>query len=80
MMGVTLSHLRSMKLLSTSARDSIRQRTQLSNLMAFMVIFGLINPVAGSIILDQPSVQSDSSILLSVSAMPRLRGTPRRGA
>jgi hypothetical protein len=80
MMSVTLSHLRSMELLSTSARDLIRQRTQLSNLMAFMVIFGLINPAAGSIILDQPSVQSDSSILLSVSAMPRLRGTPRRGA
>jgi hypothetical protein len=79
-MGVTLCHLRSMELLSTSARDSIRQRTQLSNLMAFMTIFGLINPAASSIILDQPSVQSDFSILLSVPAMPRLRGKPRRGA
>jgi hypothetical protein len=79
-MGVTLCHLRSMELLSTSARDSIRQRTQFSNLMAFMIFFGLINPAASSIIRDQPSVQSNSSILLSVPAMPRLRGTPRRGA
>ena len=79
-MGVTLCHLRSMELLSTSARDSIRQRTQFSNLMAFMIFFGLINPAASSIIRDQPSVQSNSSILLSVPAMPRLRGMPRRGA
>jgi hypothetical protein len=79
-MRVTLCHLRRMELLSTSARDSIRQRTQLRNLMAFMIVFGLINLAASSIMLDQPSVQSDFSALLSVPAMPRLRGKPRRGA
>jgi hypothetical protein len=69
-----------MELYSTSVFSPIRQSTQLGTLMAFIVIYWPINPLASSIMLERTSVQQGFLALLSVSTMPRLRGKPRRGA
>jgi hypothetical protein len=69
-----------MELLSTSVIGLIRQSTQLGALMAFIMVYWPINLLTSSIMLDQTSMQQDFLALLSVPAMPCLRGKPRRGA